>query len=270
MLQHDIGLCDNFIIISLTVFIFSLVGGMSVALAAGGIFGTVAGSATVLAANMAEVCLTRELMEKVQRTLNADEIYTKALRAAFKEVVIHENEVAKVLDSLTTESKRIDGLWGESHPPTSMENLLAVMSRIFNDDQIFLQQLEKTKGLLAKETPTISETVSTSSEFFQALKEFSTIGPVEETLKRIGEAAVQGSAVTAASGVASSVGAQIVALGLGAVFVAIDLHNLVKTSRNFDEGSKTELAQRMRSAVVDLGREYEQVSNLNSLFRKWT
>lgn len=157
-------------------------GGLSLALSAGGLVGTVAGSATTLGASIAEVYLTKDLAEQASKILETDAFYTKALSAAFREIIVQEQEVIKILVELKNESLledlekvlRTSSCCDEikrrfSHlrsGANSMEDILVLVKCLYPDDSIFLQQLNKTDSLLGA-TPAFSETLSSSSNFFQ-------------------------------------------------------------------------------------------------------
>ncbi|GIY87408.1 uncharacterized protein CDAR_320571 [Caerostris darwini] len=256
-----------------------MTGGLSLALSAGGLVGTVAGSATTLGANIAEVYLTKDLTERVSKVLETDAFYTKALSSAFKEVLLHEQEVIGILSELKNEAlledlekvlrsspccdeikKRFSHLKDGAN---SLEDILVLVKSLYPEDHEFLHQLKKTDDLFG-EAPTLSSTLSSSSEFFQAVKELATVGP--DTLKSIGGVALQSSAASGAQ-LAFCV-TQVITAGLGAVFVALDIYQFMKTSKNYDQGSKTELANRMRSVAADLEKEKEQIMKLNEFYRQ--
>lgn len=96
------------------------------------------------------------------------------------------------------------------------------------------------------------------------MKELSTLGP--ETLKNLSGAALQSSAATSAQ--AASLTTQMLTVGLGAVFVALDIYQFLKTSENFDQGSKTELAHRMRDVAGELERELQHVRAIDEFYRQ--
>lgn len=96
------------------------------------------------------------------------------------------------------------------------------------------------------------------------MKELTTLGP--ETLKNISGAALQSTAANSAQ--MASLTTQLITVGLGAIFVALDIYQFMKTSENYDQGSKTELAGRMRSAAEDLEKELKQIEQMNEFYRK--
>lgn len=98
----------------------------------------------------------------------------------------------------------------------------------------------------------------------KAMKELATLGP--ETLKSISGAALQSTAASSAQ--MASFTSQLVTAGLGAVFVALDIYQFMKTSENFGHGSKTELAERMRSIAEDLEKELHNIERINEFYRK--
>lgn len=254
-------------------------GGLSLALSAGGLVGTVAGSATTLGANIAEVYLTKDLKEQASKVLEADAFYTKALSAAFREIIMQEQEVISILVELKNESLLEDLEKVLKTSPccdeikrkfshlrsgaNSMEDILVLVKCLYPDDSIFLQQLKKTDDLLGA-TPTFSGTLSSSSNFLQAMKELATLGP--ETLKSISGAALQSTAASSAQ--MASLTTQLVTAGLGAVFVALDIYEFMKTSENFEKGSKTELAEKMRSVADDLEKELQNIERINDFYRQ--
>ncbi|KAF8767616.1 uncharacterized protein LOC129967122 isoform X2 [Argiope bruennichi] len=254
-------------------------GGLSLALSAGGLVGTVAGSATTLGASIAEVYLTKDLTEKVQKVLETDAFYTKALSAAFKEIILHEQEVISIISELKNEAMLEDLEKVMRSSPccdeikrrfshlkegaNSLEDILILVKSLYPEDQEFLHQLKKTDDLFG-EAPTLSSTLSSSSEFFQAVKELTTVGP--ETLKSISGAALQSTAASSAQ--IASCTTQIITAGLGAVFVALDIYQFMKTSKNYDQGSKTELANKMRNVAEDLEKERQQIMKLNEYYRR--
>lgn len=90
------------------------------------------------------------------------------------------------------------------------------------------------------------------------MKDLAILGP--DTLKRISGAALQSTAASSAQ--MASVTTQLITASLGAVFVALDVYQLIKTSRNFGRGSKTKLAQRIRSVAEDLEKEMEHIGQM--------
>lgn len=161
--------------------LFFIAGGLSLALSAGGLVGTVAGSATTLGANIAEVYLTKDLKEQASKVLETDAFYTKALSAAFREIITQEQEVINILVELRDETllqdlekvlktsscssdikKRFCHLRKGAN---SMEDILVLVKCLYPDDSLFLQQLNKTDSLLGT-APTISGTLSASSSNF--------------------------------------------------------------------------------------------------------
>ncbi|KFM75148.1 hypothetical protein X975_15044, partial [Stegodyphus mimosarum] len=186
-------------------------GGLSLALSAGGLFGTVAGSATTLGANIAEAYLTKELTDRASKVLETDAFYTKALSEAFREIVLHEQEVIGILAELKNEAlledlekvlrnspccdefkKRFSHLKDGAN---SLEDILVLVKCLYPEDHLFLQQLNKTDNLFGN-APTLTSTLTSSSDFFQAVKELATFGP--ETLKSISGAALQSTAASSA------------------------------------------------------------------------
>ncbi|KAG8199494.1 hypothetical protein JTE90_009341 [Oedothorax gibbosus] len=254
-------------------------GGLSLAMSAGGIVGTVAGSATTLSASIAEVYLSKELTELVSKTLETDAFYTTALSAAFKEVFVHDPEVLKILSELKDESlledldkvlksspccdqikKRFSGL---KSGVNSLQDILVLVKNLYPEDSEFLGQLSKTDNLFGS-APTMSSTLSSSSKFFQAMKDLAAVGP--ETLKSISEAATQTTAASNAQ--VASLASQMITVGLGAVFVAIDVYNFMKTSENYEQGSKTEIAMKIRCVAENLAKERQQIAKLNEFYRQ--
>ncbi|GIY90453.1 uncharacterized protein CEXT_274621 [Caerostris extrusa] len=159
--------------------------GLSLALSAGGLVGTVAGSATTLGANIAEVYLTKDLTERVSKVLETDAFYTKALSSAFKEVLLHEQDVIGILSELKNEAlledlekvlrsspccdeikKRFSHLKDGAN---SLEDILVLVKSLYPEDHEFLRQLKKTDDLFG-EAPTLATTLSSSSEFFQVIE----------------------------------------------------------------------------------------------------
>ncbi|XP_054724001.1 uncharacterized protein LOC129234133 [Uloborus diversus] len=261
-------------------------GGVSLALSAGGLVGTVAGSATTLGANLAEVYLTKELTEQASKVLQEDAFYTKALSDAFREVILHEQQVISILAELNNESLMEDlGKVLQVSPAcdeelerrfrhlkegaNSLDDIVTLVRCLYPEDRAFLQQLNKTDNLFGG-APTFSRTLSSSSDFFQAMKELATLGP--ETIKKISGAALQSTtaeATWAATGAqVASFTTQMIAAGLGAIFVALDIYQFMKTSENYDKGSKTELAERMRMVAEQLALEKQQIEKLSDLYRK--
>lgn len=170
--------CNHCIFIS----IYCSSGGLSLALAAGGLVGTVAGSATTLGANIAEVYLTKELTEEASKVLETDAFYTKALSASFREVILQEQEVISTLAELRNDTiledlekvlktspcsdeikKRFCHLKSGAN---SMEDILVLVKCLYPEDRAFLQELNKT-DILFGAAPTFSATLSSSSDFFQ-------------------------------------------------------------------------------------------------------
>ncbi|GFX95763.1 uncharacterized protein TNCV_4886891 [Trichonephila clavipes] len=254
-------------------------GGLSLALSAGGLVGTVAGSATTLGASIAEVYLTKDLTEKASKVLETDAFYTNALSAAFKEVLLHEQEVIGILSELKNDTlledlekvlrsssccdemkKRFAHMKDGAN---SLEDILILVKSLYPDDHEFLRQLKKTDDLFG-EAPSLSSTLSSSSGFFQGLKELAVVGP--DTLKSISGAALQSTAANSAQ--IASCATQVITASLGAVFVALDIYQFMKTSKNYDEGSKTELANKMRSVAEDLEKEKQQIMKLNEFYRQ--
>lgn len=253
-------------------------GGLSVALTAGGLVGTVAGSATTLGANIAEVYLTKELIERARRVLETDATYTEALKAAFHELVIHESEVVTILEELKEESFTLDlqkllkadpfkrdsqkrPLCTRCKDP--FEDVFISLVHLYPDDKEFLQQLNKTNSLFS-ESPSLSSALSSSSGFFQAMKELNALGP--ETIRSLTESALQ-SSVSSTTQMAS-LGAQLLTVGLEAVFVALDVYQFIKTSRSMDEGSKTELSEKIREVIRELESEKDQVAKLSEFYKR--
>uniref|UniRef100_A0A2L2YJ05 Apolipoprotein L3 n=2 Tax=Parasteatoda tepidariorum TaxID=114398 RepID=A0A2L2YJ05_PARTP len=254
-------------------------GGLSLAMSAGGLVGTVAGSATTLGANLAEVYLTKDLTERASKALETDTFYTKALSAAFKEVVLHEQDVLVILSELRNETllddlekvlraspccdevkKRFCHLKSGGN---SLEDILVLIKSLYSEDKEFLNQLTKTDNLFS-DAPSFSRTISSSSEFFQAMKELATMGP--ETLKGISGAALQSTAVSNAQ--VASLTTQVITAGLGAIFVALDIYHYMKVSKNYDAGSKTELASKLQKVSEDLANEKEQITKLSEFYRQ--
>ncbi|GFS57358.1 uncharacterized protein TNIN_148291 [Trichonephila inaurata madagascariensis] len=254
-------------------------GGLSLALSAGGLVGTVAGSATTLGASIAEVYLTKDLTEKASKVLETDAFYTNALSAAFKEVLLHEQEVIGILSELKNDTlledlekvlrsssccdemkKRFAHMKDGAN---SLEDILILVKSLYPEDHEFLRQLKKTDDLFG-EAPSLSSTLSSSSGFFQGLKELAVVGP--DTLKSISGAALQSTAANSAQ--IASCATQVITASLGAVFVALDIYQFMKTSKNYDEGSKTELANKMRSVAEDLEKEKQQIMKLNEFYRQ--
>lgn len=96
------------------------------------------------------------------------------------------------------------------------------------------------------------------------MKELAAVGP--ETLKSISGAALQSTAASNAQ--MASLASQVITVGLGAVFVALDIYHFMKTSQNYDQGSKTELATKMRHVAGDLAKEKRQIAKLNEFYRQ--
>lgn len=152
--------------------------------------GTVAGSATTLGASIAEVYLTKDLTERAAKTLETDAFYTKALGAAFREVVIHEQGVLGILAELKNDSllEDLDKVLKSSpccneikkrfchlkSGANSLQDILVLVKSLYPEDHEFLSQLRKTDNLFGN-APTLSSTLSSSSEFFQVIVLESTV-----------------------------------------------------------------------------------------------